>query len=167
MADKEHLVALLNREIDALGFELVKLDRFSRGRREILRIFIDDAENGVTIDDCVKVTKALGLVLDGDELLPGSYNLEVSTPGMNRPLTKREHFVRFTGKSARVEYLGGQGEKSSLIGEIEGLEDDCLLLSKAGISEKIEFDRIVKANLHGEKWGTSAEKKNLKSRGRK
>ena len=164
MSGNEQVASLVNKELEALGYELVKLDVSSRGKRSILRIFIDDPEKGITIDDCVRVSKALGLALDGEDIIQGSYNLEISTPGMNRALTKREHYLRFTGKTAKVEYLTRSGEKRSSIGKIAGIEEDQVMLSNNKGEDKIEFESIMKANLYGEKWGTSDKGKNIKSR---
>ena len=158
------VASLVDEELRALGYELVKLDISSRGKRKILRVFIDDPDSGVTIDDCVRVSKALGLALDGEDLIQGPYNLEISTPGMNRPLTKREHYLRFAGKTARVEYLAGSGEKASSIGKIARIEKDDLILSNDKGEDRIALESITKANLYGEKWGTSDEQKDLRSR---
>ncbi|MBN2184328.1 MAG: ribosome maturation factor RimP [Candidatus Krumholzibacteriota bacterium] len=164
MSVNEQVASLVNKELEALGVELVKLDLSSRGKRSILRVFIDDPEKGVTIDDCVRVTKALGLALDGEDIIQGRYNLEISTPGMNRPLTRRDHYLRFTGKTARVEYMAGGGEKRSSIGEITGIEEDKVILTDKKGECRIEFGSIIKANLYGEKWGTGDREKNIKSR---
>ena len=164
MSENEQVASLVSKELATLGYELVKLDVSSRGKKHILRIFIDDADKGITINDCVRVSKALGLALDGEDLIKGSYNLEISTPGMNRILTKREHFLRFTGKTARVQYMTRGGEKESLIGEIAGIEDDYVILSTDESENRIEFETIMKANLYGEKWGTGGEKKEIESR---
>ena len=153
------VASLVEEELQGLGYELVKLDVSSRGKRRILRVFIDDPDRGVTIDDCVRVSKALGLALDGEDLIQGPYNLEVSTPGMNRPLTKREHYRRYAGKTARVEYIAGSGEKHSSIGKIERIENEDLILSNDKGEDRIPFESIIKANLHGEKWGTSEKRK--------
>ena len=164
MSGNEQVASLINKELETLGYELVRLDVSSRGKRSILRVFIDDPDKGITITDCVKVSKALGLALDGEDIIQGSYNLEISTPGINRVLTKREHYLRFTGKTARVEYLTRNGEKESLIGEIAGIEDDHVILSNDKSEDRIEFESIMKANLYGERWGSGGKKKNIKSR---
>jgi ribosome maturation factor RimP len=137
---------LIERELGALGYELVKLESFFMGRRKVLRVFIDRSD-GVSIDDCVRVTKALGVVLDGIESIPGPYNLEVSSPGADRPLTKREHFERFLGERARVEYREEDGNKVSVRGEVAGVDADHVFLSADGEQRRIALGTILRANL--------------------
>lgn len=152
------LEEFLDRELEQLGYELVKLDMAYRGRRKIIRAFIDHPERDVTLDNCVQVTKAVGFVLEGENFIIGPYNLEVSSPGINRPLTKREHFERFCGKVARIEHIKGDGAKDTFIGEITGCEGDTVTVRNGNVEKKIGLDTIVKANLHGEKWDIGKKK---------
>jgi len=147
--DRE-LKDLVAREIEALGYELVKVEAFASGRRKAVRVFIDRPNEAVTIDDCVGVTKALGLVLDGLETLPGPFNLEVSSPGFSRPLTRPAHFARFRGERSRVEYLDSSGAKTTVIGRIADSNETAVTLSVDGVERIIEFGKILKANLHPE-----------------
>jgi len=142
------LKSLIERELDALGYELVKADMFVSGRRKAIRLFIDRADQAVTIADCVRVTKALGLVLDVLETLPGPFNLEVSSPGFARPLTKPAHFARFRGERARVEYFDAGGAKTTAIGEIVAADETSIRLSVDGAERAIAFESIMRANLH-------------------
>ncbi|MGD1048298.1 MAG: ribosome maturation factor RimP [Candidatus Krumholzibacteriaceae bacterium] len=142
------LNGLVERELDALGYELVKADVYQSGRRKYIRLFIDRGDQAVTIDDCVRVTKALGLVLDGVETLPGPYNLEVSSPGFTRPLTKPAHFARFRGERARVEYFDALGAKTTAIGRIVAAAETSFTLSADGVERVIAFESVMRANLH-------------------
>lgn len=143
---EKELSELVEREVAGLGYELVKFEAFFSGRRKLLRVFIDRSD-GVTIDDCVRLSKALGLVLDGVDAMPGPYNLEVSSPGDNRPLTKLEHFQRFVGMRARVEYREAGGNKVTARGEIIAAAADSVTVSVDGSPRKIPFDGVLKANL--------------------
>ncbi|HVO77181.1 MAG TPA: ribosome maturation factor RimP, partial [Candidatus Bathyarchaeia archaeon] len=127
------LKGLVERELDGLGYELVKADAFLSGRRKTIRLFIDRPDGAVTIDDCVRVTKALGLALEGVETLPGPYNLEVSSPGFARALTKPAHFARFRGERARIEYLDAGGAKTTVVGMITEAGETSLTLSVDGV----------------------------------
>ena len=147
MEPEKDLRELVEREIELLGYELVKVEAFSSGRRKALRIFIDRAEAPVTIDDCVRVTKALGLVLDAAETIPGPYNLEISSPGFARPLTKPAHFARFRGERSRVEYVDDGGKKTTAIGTIEDSNETGVTLAVDGATRVVPYERIVKANL--------------------
>jgi ribosome maturation factor RimP len=155
---------LITRELDALGYELVKGEAYLSGRRRTIRIFIDHPDRSVTIDDCVRVTKALGLVLDGAEGLPGPYNLEVSSPGFSRPLTKPVHFERFRGERARVEYLEPDGGKTTAIGEITGVAPTAITLSVDGAERLVAFEKILRASLHPEDRGAPGAKRGGRGR---
>jgi ribosome maturation factor RimP len=146
----KELAALIERELSALGYELVKVETFFSGRRKLLRVFIDRPE-GVTIDDCVRVSKALGLVLDGMESMPGPYNLEISSPGENRPLTKPEHFQRFIGSRARVEHRDCAGAKATAHGEIVAADAEAVTVTVDGVARRIPFDAVWRANLEPER----------------
>jgi ribosome maturation factor RimP len=138
----------IERELDSLGYELVKLETFFRGRRTVLRIFIDRPDAAVSVDDCVRATKALGLLLDGAAAIPGPYNLEISSPGFDRALTKPEHFRRFRGGRARIEYRDAGGGRATIIGEISAATDEEVTITADAAPLVIPFERIARANLH-------------------
>lgn len=95
------LRTLLEPGIDALGFELIELEYIS-GQRAVLRMYID-APGGVLVEDCERVSRYVSGVLDVEDPVPGQYALEVSSPGLDRPLVRPEHFERFVGHEVRVE----------------------------------------------------------------
>ncbi len=153
MNPEGRLKEIVTKELDNLGYDLVRLEISFRGRKNILRIYIDRQERNVTLDDCVLVTRAVGFVLDSEkELFSGPYNLEVSSPGINRPLTKAEHFERFRGKEARIEHIIEDQRKETLIGEIVESDGESVRLSVDGIEKNVTFDEIIRANLYNEKW---------------
>ncbi len=164
MNPDEGLSSVVEKEVELLGFELVKLDVISRGRMKVLRLFIDGPEEGVSVGDCVKVSKAVGFMLEGGELIQGAFNLEVSSPGINRPLVKPAHFERFTGHGVRVEYFEGAREKKTVIGEIARVGEDSVVILSEGKETAVGFDRIIKASLHGEKWDIGSGKGRGKKR---
>ncbi len=153
------LEEIIKDELELLGFELIKLEGSLTGKRKVIRLYIDHPEKGVTVDDCVQVTRTLGLILDGEDLIKVPYNLEVSSPGMNRPLSKPEHFRRFAGKTVKIVLLEDGERQKTKIGEIIGAEEDAVTLSVEGEEERIPFERISKANLHGEKWKVTGSKR--------
>ncbi len=99
--NKERLIELLEPALAAMGFELADIDAHF-GRRGLLRLYID-RQGGVTVDDCQRVSEQIGALLDVEDPLPGSYVLEVSSPGFDRRLRTLAHFERFSGETARVE----------------------------------------------------------------
>lgn len=100
--DSEALKALLEPTVERLGYELADLEARLTGRSGVVRVFIDHAD-GVTLSDCEKVSHAISALLDVEDPIPGHYDLEVSSPGLNRKLTKIEHFQRFTGETLKVQ----------------------------------------------------------------
>ena len=93
---------MLEPTVESLGYELVDLEAKIGGRDGVLRVFIDHAD-GIGLDDCEKVSLAISALLDVEDPLPGQYNLEVSSPGLDRKLTKHEHFQRFMGDIVKVQ----------------------------------------------------------------
>jgi len=132
-------------EVEALGFECVKVEVVGSSRSPIVRIFID-AEDGVSIKHCAVVSRAVGLALDRVDPFPGRYLLEVSSPGNSRPLTKPEHFVRHTGLEARVQCDEAQGKKT-YTGIIRSCINGLLVLQTDEGERIINLLDIVKANL--------------------
>lgn len=150
MAD-EGLEREIESRIESLGFELVELERAGSKARPILRIRIDrpGAEAGVTLDDCSQVSRELESFLDANPELSERYVLEVSSPGVERPLVKRRDFERFAGKEiaiktgSAVEDLGKRIE-----GVLRGInERDVVALDVKGRTVEVERDNIRKAHL--------------------
>lgn len=99
---RDTLAALLAPVVEALGYELWELE-YSAGRGTgLLRVYID-AEAGITLDDCERVSRAVSEQLDAADPIPGQYTLEVSSPGLERPLRSPAHFARFVGEPVFVE----------------------------------------------------------------
>ena len=94
------LRALLEPPVEALGYELLHLE-FAGNRGGTLRLYID-APGGIELDDCESVSRQVSMVLDVEDPLDDSYTLEVSSPGLDRPLVKPEHFRRFVGEKVRI-----------------------------------------------------------------
>jgi len=165
MEFEKRLKDIVTEELDLLGFELVKLESSLAGRKRVVRLFIDHPEREIRVDDCVRISKAVGFVLDGEDVIGEPYNLEVSSPGMNRPLVKDEHFRRFVGKRAKVVAIGEGGKIQTVIGRIEGVEGSELLITVEGGKVRIPLGNITKANLHGEKWDVPSVKKRKRNKG--
>jgi len=119
----------LESRIEALGFELVELERAGSKARPILRVRIDRPESapghGVTVDDCAVVSRALEEYLDEVALAGGRYTLEVSSPGVERPLVRARDFQRFAGQRVALKgYAKLAGRDKRLEGELLGLDTD-------------------------------------------
>lgn len=115
------LTQLARRVVEPMGYELVGVEHFQRGGgASTLRIYIDHA-NGVTLDDCTLVSHQLSGVLDVEDPLPGHYDLEVSSPGLDRPLVFAEHFARFAGQRIKVRLAEKVEGRRNLEGVLLGL----------------------------------------------
>lgn len=125
---KPSLEQALQERTEALGFELVELERAGNRARPVLRVRVDrpDSEpgDGVSLEDCTRISRALEAYLDELETLPSNYVLEVSSPGVERPLVRRRDFERFAGQEVALKGyapLAGRGRR--LEGELLGLVD--------------------------------------------
>jgi ribosome maturation factor RimP len=143
--DKEQLIELLEPAIAAMGFELADLDAHL-GRRGLLRLYID-REGGVTVDDCQRVSEQIGAFLDVEDPLPGSYVLEVSSPGFDRRLRTRTHFERFVGEQVRVELKDALDGRRNFTGRLTGLEGNEALLEVEGKVWHLPLSDIAVARL--------------------
>lgn len=133
-------------EVEALGFECVKLEIVGSTQSPIVRIYIDK-DGGVSIKHCAMVSRSIGLVLDRLDPFPGRYLLEVSSPGNARPLTKEEHYVRFTGNEARVQCDEAESGKRTYTGRILSCINGLLVLGTAEGERIVRISDIVRANL--------------------
>jgi len=141
------LLAKLEPEIEALGFECVELTLVAEAGRRVLRILLD-SEHGVKLDECAAVSRALGLVLDALDEVPENYSLEVSSPGVNRPLTKPEHFRRFRGERAKLRLTEKLDGGLTLSGQIGDLQDGILTVETTVGPKQVPLDQIARARLH-------------------
>jgi ribosome maturation factor RimP len=141
------LRAALEPEIEALGFECVELLFASETGRRIMRITLD-SEHGVTLDECAAVSRALGPILDGLEALPEHYYLEVSSPGINRPLTKPAHFQRFLGERAKIQLKEKLDGGLTVTGILRDVQDGVLFVETSVGRKQVPLAQIQRARLH-------------------
>ncbi|MEM6819271.1 MAG: ribosome maturation factor RimP [Pseudomonadota bacterium] len=142
----DKLKALLKPEVDRLGYELVDLEYAGNNRSAVLRIFIDQ-EAGITLDDCEKVSNEVGAVLDVEDPIPGEYNLEISSPGLDRPLTEPEHFDRYRGERVKLRMEKSFVGRRRLTGLLEGMENDEVVLNIDGEQHSVPFASVEMARL--------------------
>ena len=124
------------------GMELLGVEY--AGSRLVLTI---DKPGGVTVDDCAHVSRIVGDLLDIKDPVPGRYNLEVSSPGINRPLTREEDFTRFAGEKIVLKTKDPINGRRRFKGTLEGMEDGLIRLSSGKDTFEIPFDRIARARL--------------------
>ena len=142
----DEIEALLAPVVARVGCELIDVEFESRGRSSTLRLFID-SDDGVTLDDCARVSNAVSGVLDVEDPIPGEYQLEVSSPGLDRPLRRASHYDRYTGAEIRVVMKKGFQGRRRLKGRLAGLEGEVVLLDVEGEVHRLPQEQIESARL--------------------
>jgi len=141
--------------LESLGMELVDIEFVRAGRDSVLRLFIDK-EGGVTLDDCADVSRELSAILDVEDVIPGHYSLEVSSPGLDRPLKKPADYERFVGRLVKVRTYealpdDAGNKRKTFIGQLLGLVDGNVAMKLSeGQSASIPLEKVAKANLEYE-----------------
>ena len=144
--------------IEALGYELVDIEFAQAGRGGVLRIFIDrpagkagePPAGGITVDDCASVSHAVSQALEIDDPIKGHYTLEVSSPGFDRILRKREHFERFVGDRILAELTLPINGRRRFIGMLKSIGSDSIVVEVDGQPHDLPLERIQKARLRPE-----------------
>jgi ribosome maturation factor RimP len=144
----DRLTELVASAVEPLGYELLGVEYLAQGHHSLLRIYIDSPD-GITLDDCERASRQVSAVLYVDDPLKGQYTLEMSSPGLDRPLFTAEHFTQFIGHEVKLRLhspLEGQRRFKALI---KGVEGDVIHLTSSETDEdwQISLDNIEKANL--------------------
>lgn len=129
-----------------MGMELVEIQFRREGHGWVLRLFIDK-EGGITIDDCAAVSREISAYLEVEDLIDHAYHLEVSSPGLERPLRKREDFIRFAERLVRIKLREPINGQRVLIGTLLGFEGEMVLLEMDNETVRIDMENIAKARL--------------------
>ncbi|MFA7059334.1 MAG: ribosome maturation factor RimP [Pedobacter sp.] len=141
--------------LESLHLELVDIEFKRSGKELILCLFIDK-DGGVNVDDCADVSRELSLIIDIEDFIPGNYSLEVSSPGLDRPLKNILDYKRFAGRLVKVKtyepFLDDVGNRrKTFLGHLVGLTDGLVVLKLTeGPTASIPLERIAKANLEFE-----------------
>jgi ribosome maturation factor RimP len=137
----------VRRPVEALGYELVGVELHGRGGRgTLLRIYIDSAQ-GITVDDCGEVSQQVSGVLDVEDPIKGHYDLEVSSPGLDRPLFTKDHFRRFCGHKASVKLRAKIEGRRKIVGTLVSVGEAEVVIDEESESFTIAFESIDSARL--------------------
>ena len=137
---------MLEPAVNVLGCELVGIEFIPQGRRSLLRIYIDK-EDGVTIDDCSDVSHQVSGVLEVEDPIREQYTLEVSSPGLDRPLFSPEQFARFVGETVQLSLFAPREGRRKFKGRILGVEGAMVTIEQDGNEVTLEHGNIAKARL--------------------
>ncbi|MFV0576235.1 MAG: ribosome maturation factor RimP [Vibrio sp.] len=143
---EKQLTELLEAPVAASGYELVGLEFIRAGAHSTLRIFIDH-ENGITVDDCAEVSRQVSAVMDVEDPITVAYNLEVSSPGLERPLFKPEHYQQFIGEDVNLVLKMATNNRRKWKGVISAVEGEIITITADGQEEQFALSNISKANL--------------------
>ena len=142
----DELAKLLEPTVERLGYELADLEVRLGSKSGLVRIFIDKPE-GIDLADCEKVSLAVSALLDVEDPVPGNYNLEVSSPGLDRKLTKVEHFQRFEGETVKVQMRFPIEGRRRFRGTLLSSDDENIVVEVDGESHSLPLKTIDTARL--------------------
>jgi len=140
------LIPLLQPLVEELGYEFVGLEFSSNPKNPALVMYIDHAE-GIAIEDCERVSREVAALLDVEDPIPGHYNLEVSSPGLNRPLFTLEHYEQFIGEMAALTVYAPVDGRRKFKGTLLGAADGVVRIDQDGTEVELELSNIVKGRL--------------------
>lgn len=146
MAKHAILEEMIRPAVEATGFEFWGLEYLAQGKHSVLRVYIDH-ENGIDVDNCAEVSHQVSGVLDLEDPIQGYYNLEVSSPGMDRPLFTEAQFAMYIGEEVELRASVAVNGRRKFKGTIEAVENGAIHLVVDGESYEIPSSQVEKAHL--------------------
>ncbi|MDB2552989.1 ribosome maturation factor RimP [Gammaproteobacteria bacterium] len=143
----EQIAELIVPTVEALGLELWGIELQQQGKYSLLRVYIENRENGVSIEDCEKVSRQVSALLDVEDPISGEYTLEVSSPGMDRPLFTAEQFGLYVGETVNIRLRTAMQGRRKFKGVIERVNEGVVDLLVDGESVAIQLTDLDKANI--------------------
>ena len=137
---------LLQPLVEDLGYEFIGLEYHNNPKQSVLRVYID-SESGVGLEDCETVSREAAALLDVEDPISGHYNLEISSPGLDRPLFTPAQFEQFTGQEAQVSTFAPVEGRRKFKGRIVSIGDAAVVMEVDGVEVTLEFENIAKARL--------------------
>jgi ribosome maturation factor RimP len=145
----KHVEAVARPVLEELGLELLEVQYRREQNGWVLRLTIDRLD-GVSLDDCVAASREIGQLLDIEDFIDQAYNLEVSSPGLDRPLKSMDDFQRFKGRKAKIKTIAPIAGEHVFIGRIEQTEGETIILDVGPKEVRIPFSEVAKARLEVE-----------------
>ena len=145
---QHYLADIIEPVVDALGFETVRILTIGDSN-PVLQVMIEnkDYQKELTVDDCATVSRAISAVMDEKDPIDGKYTLEVSSPGLDRPLTKIEHFKRYVNYVIKLETVEAVEKRKRFKGIIKSVRENKIILDMDGIDYEIAFENVSKAKI--------------------
>lgn len=139
---------VLEPQLAELGFELVEVEYAGSFGGRVLRIFMDKPDSGITLEDCSRAARVLSPVLDLEDFVPEEYTLEVSSPGIDRPVRKAADFMRFIGEEIQIVTHAPVEGRKRFHGKLSGFQDEMIEVECEGARFSIHLENLKKANLN-------------------
>jgi len=146
---RDELLRLLEPVVEGLGYELIEVEFVPQGRDSVLRLFIDGPK-GVDLDVCAAVSKEVEATLDASDPVPGHYNLEVSSPGLDRILRKRAHYERYVGNRVHVQLASPMDGRRRYTGALRAVDDEGITVEVDRQNYTLPFRLIQRTRLKPE-----------------
>jgi len=143
---EQKLTDMLRPAVEETGKTLLGVEFISAGNNSVLRLFIDH-ENGIDVDDCAEVSRQVGAILDVEDPISSEYNLEVSSPGVDRPLFELSHFQQVVGEIVNVKLSIPLNGRRKFKGVLAAIENDTLIVEVDSIDYELAINNVDKANL--------------------
>lgn len=143
---EQKITDMLRPAVEEVGKELLGVEFVSAGKHSILRLFIDH-ENGINVDDCAEVSHQVSAILDVEDPISTEYSLEVSSPGLDRPLFEKPHFEAVVGETIEVKLGLPLNGRRKFKGLLEAVENDLLVVVVDGEHFELAISNVDKANL--------------------
>ena len=143
---EKEILKTLDSSVGAMGFEIIKI-RYNEGKNPVLQIFLDSDLREVTIEDCALISRKVSLLLEIDKVLKEGFTLEVSSPGVDRPLTKFKHLKECVGQKIYVRTSKKYLNKNQFSGKLLGFNEDRIFVENENISEGFTYNEIVDIEL--------------------
>lgn len=145
---QDKLTQMLKPAVEGVGYELVGIEHLPAGKRSVLRIYIDSPD-GITVNDCSRVSHQVSGVLDVEEPIKGQFTLEVSSPGIDRPLFNIEQFAQFVGSKVKLKLYHAIEGRRKITGVIDSVEGDEIIVREVDTDDciQLQMDDIDKANI--------------------
>ena len=157
----EQVEELVSPVMSQLGYELVEREYVQDAGGWVLRLYVDKSD-GVTIDDCARVSRGVEDLIEVEGLISGNYRLEVSSPGLERPIRRRVDFEKLSGSTIKLKTLNPVDGRSNYRGILEGLDGDEIVMAVDGMRYRIPYCELAKARVIPDEPTGNKGKKDIK-----
>ena len=143
---EERLTEMLTPSVEDLGYELVGIEYIRAGKHSTLRVYIDQ-EAGILVDDCAAVSRQVSAIMDVEDPITNEYTLEVSSPGLERPLFSAAQYQDFIGEEVKIQLRMPVQNRRRCKGVISSIEGEIICINVDGTEERFALSNIQKANI--------------------